>query len=152
MDQFEEIFTLGRRSDAAAGVAHFQAELESVIEHRAPDDIRDRLEGDDRDAARFDERQQAVRFVISLREDFLAHLTDWSKRMPSLLEYKLHLSDFTETKALSDRPPARRTGAPKRRLRRFEPPPHRERRGPDHHEALDRQPRRDHSDVLRARL
>jgi len=38
LDQFEEIFTLGHRSEKSnARVAEFQKELESLLEHRPPD-------------------------------------------------------------------------------------------------------------------
>jgi tetratricopeptide (TPR) repeat protein len=101
LDQFEEIFTLGHRSEKSnARVAEFQKELESVLEHRPPDAVRERLEANPDDALRFDLKKQSVKFVITLREDFLADLDPWRERMPSLLPNRFRLERMTGQQAL----------------------------------------------------
>jgi tetratricopeptide (TPR) repeat protein len=101
LDQFEEIFTLGHRSEKSnARVADFQKELESLLEHRPPDAVRERLEANPDDALRFDLKKQSVKFVITLREDFLADLDPWRERMPSLLPNRFRLERMTGQQAL----------------------------------------------------
>jgi hypothetical protein len=103
LDQFEELFTLGQRSErAAARVAQFAAELESVLEHRAPKAVRQRLDKNPEEASRFDFRRQGVKFLVSLREDFLGYLDAWCERMPSLLSIsnRFRLEAMTEAQAL----------------------------------------------------
>jgi tetratricopeptide (TPR) repeat protein len=101
LDQFEEIFTLGHRSEKSnARVAEFQKELESLLEHRPPDAVRERLEANPDDALRFDLKKQSVKFVITLREDFLADLDPWRERMPSLLPNRFRLERMTGQQAL----------------------------------------------------
>jgi len=101
LDQFEEIFTLGHRSEKSnARVAEFQKELESLLEHRPPDAVRERLEANPDDAFRYDLKKQSVKFVITLREDFLADLDPWRERMPSLLPNRFRLERMTGQQAL----------------------------------------------------
>ena len=101
LDQFEEVFTLGQRSEkTSARVAEFAAELESVIEHRPPDAVRDRLELSPDDALGYDFQRQSVKFILSLREDFLPQLDPWRSRMPSLLPHRFRLERMTGAQAL----------------------------------------------------
>jgi YD repeat-containing protein len=100
-DQFEEVFTLGQRSEhAAARVRQFAAELESLLEHRPPDSIRERLEANPDEVLRYDLQRQSVKFVLSLREDFLPNLDPWRVRMPSLLPHRFRLERMTGAEAL----------------------------------------------------
>jgi tetratricopeptide (TPR) repeat protein len=101
LDQFEEIFTLGQRNDkSAARVAQFAAELEAVLEHRAPEAVRKRLEANPDDATHYDLDSRHVKFVISLREDFLPDLDPWRARTPSLLANRFRLERMTGAQAL----------------------------------------------------
>ncbi len=101
LDQFEEVFTLGQRSErTAARVAEFASELESVIEHRPPDAVRERLEASPEDALAYDFQRQSVKFMLSLREDFLPQLDPWRSRMPSLLPHRFRLERMTGAQAL----------------------------------------------------
>jgi len=101
LDQFEEIFTLGHRSEKSnARVTEFQKELESLLEHRPPDAVRERLEANPDEALRYDLKKQSVKFVITLREDFLADLDPWRERMPSLLPNRFRLERMTGGQAL----------------------------------------------------
>src|SRR5208283_5106902 len=101
LDQFEEVFTLGQRSEkTAARVAEFASALESVIEHRPPDAVRDRLELSPDDALGYDFQRQSVKFILSLREDFLPQIDPWRARMPSLLPHRFRLERMTGGQAL----------------------------------------------------
>ncbi len=94
------MFTLGQKSEAAAGrVAEFVGELASVLEHLPPEAIRDRLEADPEQALAYDFQRQAVKFIFSLREDFLPHLDAWQARMPSLLRRRFRLERMTGAEA-----------------------------------------------------
>lgn len=103
VDQFEEVFTLGQRSEkAAARVAQFAADLESVLEHRAPQAVRERLDKSPDEALRYDFRRQSSKFLLSLREDFLGYLDSWCRRIPSLLSVtnRFRLQAMTGAQAL----------------------------------------------------
>jgi tetratricopeptide (TPR) repeat protein len=101
LDQFEEIFTLGHRSEmSSARVADFQKELEGLLEHRPPDAVRERLEANPDEALHYDLKKQAIKFVITLREDFLPDLDPWRDRMPSLLPNRFRLERMTGKQAL----------------------------------------------------
>lgn len=101
LDQFEEIFTLGHRSEkSSARVAEFQKELEALLEHRPPDAVRERLDEHPDDALHYDLKKQAIKFVITLREDFLPDLDPWRERMPSLLPNRFRLERMTGKQAL----------------------------------------------------
>lgn len=101
LDQFEEAFTLGQRNNEASNrVADFSADLESLIEHRPPDAVREHLEAHPEDALHYDLQRLAVKFVISLREDFLADLDPWRTRIPSLLPTRFRLEPMTGAQAL----------------------------------------------------
>ncbi|MGH7523111.1 MAG: hypothetical protein ACREK8_02280 [Gemmatimonadales bacterium] len=101
LDQFEEIFTLGRRSaEATARGVQFADEMEALLEHRPPDAVRERLEAHPDEASRFDLQRQAIKFVISLREDFLPELDPWRARMPSLMQTRFRLERMTGAQAL----------------------------------------------------
>ena len=101
LDQFEEIFTLGQRSEPTmARVARFVDELEALLEHRPPEEVRASLERAPDDGLKYDFRRQSVKLVITLREDFLAHLDTWRTRMPSLLPHRFRLERMTGAQAL----------------------------------------------------
>jgi tetratricopeptide (TPR) repeat protein len=101
LDQFEEMFTLGRRTEnALSRVTQFAKELEALLEHRPPQAIRERLDLHPEDGLQFDFQRQGVKLVLSLREDFLAHLDTWRTRMPSLLPHRFRLEPMTGAQAL----------------------------------------------------
>lgn len=102
LDQFEEVFTLGQKNERTASrVAQFASELESVIEHRPPDAVRERLEQRPDDALHYDFQRQSANFVLSLREDFLPQLDPWRMQMPSLLAHRFRLERMTGAQALT---------------------------------------------------
>jgi len=101
LDQFEEVFTLGQRTEAAsARVSQFKADLEALLEHRLPAAVRERLDAHPEEAQTFDLRRRNVKFLVSLREDFLADLDPWRERIPSLLQNRYRLESMTGSQAL----------------------------------------------------
>ena len=102
IDQFEEVFTLGQKSErSSVRVTQFAADLESVIEHRPPESVRERLEMHPEEALAYDFQRQPVKFVLSLREDFLPLLDPLRSRMPSLLPHRFRLERMTAVQALA---------------------------------------------------
>jgi len=89
LDQFEEIFTLGQATPAAAEIV---AELAALIENRPPDRVRDALERDPDSAGRFDFAKESCKVVIALREDFLPELESLQRQIPSIASNHLRLT------------------------------------------------------------
>ncbi|HTB62632.1 MAG TPA: AAA family ATPase, partial [Opitutales bacterium] len=101
LDQFEEIFTLGLHNDHTQQKAdRFVAELEALLENRVPEAVRIALAKDRSQAAAFDLERKSVKFVISLREDFLAQLDSWRERMPSLMPKRYRLLRMSGAQAI----------------------------------------------------
>ncbi|CAD5373818.1 WD_REPEATS_REGION domain-containing protein [Rubrivivax sp. A210] len=91
-DQFEEIFTLGQRSEVARAQAEaFIAELADLVENRPPADVKRLLEDDPAAARRYEFRRATVKLVLSFREDFLAAFEGLKTLMPSLMYNRLRL-------------------------------------------------------------
>lgn len=101
-DQFEEIFTLAQ-SDAAGRrrAQEFLADLADLVENRPPAALEARIERDETDAARFDFARADYRILISLREDYLAHLEGLKDRMPSVTQNRMRLARMTGAQALA---------------------------------------------------
>jgi WD40 repeat protein len=92
LDQFEEIFTVGQKTEAAkARSTAFLVELGDLVENRPPDAIRHALEADPLSARQFDFKRAAVRLVLSFREDFLAEMEELKNQIPSLMYNRFRL-------------------------------------------------------------
>ncbi len=101
-DQFEEIFTLAQSDDAGRRRAQeFLADLADLVENRPPADLEGRIERDETDAARFDFARADYRILISLREDYLAHLEGLKAQMPSVTQNRMRLARMTGAQAVS---------------------------------------------------
>jgi hypothetical protein len=81
LDQFEEIFTLA--SDPERQKQTFY-ELGDLIENRIPKALAERLDADDELYGRLNLDTQNYRFLLSLREDYLADLEEWADLIPRL--------------------------------------------------------------------
>lgn len=100
-DQFEEIFTREASTrELEERRQRFMELLANLVENRPPDALARGLDADADFAARYDFRQDDYRVVISLREDFLAHLESFKQRMPSVMENRMRLKPMTEEQAL----------------------------------------------------
>jgi len=101
-DQFEEIFTLAQSDDAGRKRAQeFLADLSDLVENRPPAALEARIERDEADAARFDFTRADYRILISLREDYLAHLEGLKAQMPSVTQNRMRLARMTGAQAVS---------------------------------------------------
>jgi hypothetical protein len=101
-DQFEEIFTLAQADDAGRRRAQeFIEELADLVENRPPHALERRLENDDAAADDFDFARADYRILISLREDYLAHLEGVKGVMPSITQNRMRLARMTGAQALT---------------------------------------------------
>jgi len=101
-DQFEEIFTLAQSDDAGRKRAQeFLADLADLVENRPPVALEARIDRDEADAARFDFARADYRILISLREDYLAHLEGLKGRMPSVTQNRMRLARMTGPQAVA---------------------------------------------------
>lgn len=95
-DQFEEIFTLGRKD---ARVEPLLGELADLIENHIPAAVRDRM-ARTLEELPFSYERQKVRVVVSLREDFLPQLEGLRPRIPSLAGNRFRLLQMDGHQAL----------------------------------------------------
>jgi hypothetical protein len=101
-DQFEEIFTLAQSDDAGRKRAQeFLSDLADLVENRPPVSLEARIDRDEADAARFDFARADYRILISLREDYLAHLEGLKGRMPSVTQNRMRLARMTGPQAVA---------------------------------------------------
>jgi len=101
-DQFEEIFTLAQSDDAGRRRAQeFLADLADLVENRPPVALEARIERDEADASRFDFARADYRVLISLREDYLAHLEGLKGQMPSVTQNRMRLARMSGAQAVA---------------------------------------------------
>jgi tetratricopeptide (TPR) repeat protein len=98
-DQFEEIFTLGE-SGRKSGSVRFLTELSDLVENRPPKEIEERLEADLDAADCYEFGKADYRILLSLREDYLAHLEDLRGLMPSLSQNRIRLNPMSDRQAI----------------------------------------------------
>ncbi len=100
-DQFEEIFTYEFRTHLMVERRERFVELLACLaENRVPDALAEKIKQDEDLSQQYDLRQDNFRVVISLREDFLAHLESFKQRMPSVMENRMRLERMSEEQAL----------------------------------------------------
>jgi tetratricopeptide (TPR) repeat protein len=89
LDQFEEIFTLGQATPAAAEVV---GELAALIENRPPERLREAIERDPDSAGHYDFAKEICKVVLTLREDFLPELESLQRQIPSIAGNRMRLT------------------------------------------------------------
>ena len=100
-DQFEEIFTLGRASEAQRGRGHaFLVELADLVENRAPAALRAKFDSGELDIARYNFTKPSCQVVLSLREDFLPDLEGLKNEMRSIMQSRMRVKRLNGTQAL----------------------------------------------------
>lgn len=99
-DQFEELFTLGQRAERLEETRALFTQLAELIENRTPAALRTRIQEDRRLSRDFDNAPTTARLVITLREDFLSHLEQWKKLLPSLMKNRMALDLLDGPQAL----------------------------------------------------
>lgn len=101
-DQFEEIFTLAQGDDdGRLRASNFLSGLAELVENRPSKELEAKLEEDDTAIDRFDFARNDYRVLITLREDYLAHLESLKAAMPSITQNRLRLAPMTGTQALA---------------------------------------------------
>ncbi|MES2659388.1 MAG: hypothetical protein V4689_12280 [Verrucomicrobiota bacterium] len=99
-DQFEEIFTLGQRAERLSETQTLITQIAELIENRTPAALRARFQEDRRLSRDYDNAASSARLVITLREDFLSHLEQWKKTLPSLMKNRMALEMLNGAQAL----------------------------------------------------
>jgi WD40 repeat protein len=95
-DQFEEMFTHGRATEAQAKVTdHFLDEIIDLVRGSVPGSVAARLEQDASAALAFDTGRDPCGALIALRQEFLAELLRLRPRLPSVLDHRFELSAMT---------------------------------------------------------
>ncbi|MBL8514399.1 MAG: ATP-binding protein [Betaproteobacteria bacterium] len=101
-DQFEEIFTLAQADDGGRKrAAEFLEDLADLVENRPPKALEAKIDADDSVAERFDFSRADYRILISLREDYLAHLEGVKGIMPSITQNRMRLARMNGEQALA---------------------------------------------------
>lgn len=100
-DQFEELFTLGpAQADGGGFTRRLVDELGALIENRVPRSLEARLEESPELVEAFDFERQDYRVLLSLREDYLAHLHDLRQAIPSIALNSMRLARMNGEQAL----------------------------------------------------
>jgi hypothetical protein len=100
-DQFEEVFTIAQGDAFGRERAReFLADLADLVENRPPKSLEARLDEDESAIERFDFARADYRILISLREDYLAHLEGLKAMMPSITQNRMRLARMTGVQAL----------------------------------------------------
>jgi WD40 repeat protein len=101
LDQFEEVFTLGRgTAPRAQSTEAFLAELADLCEGSVPAGVRERLEADPEAARDFSFARHPYKILLSLREDFLPELEGLRGRIRSIVQNRLRLRRMNGDNAL----------------------------------------------------
>ncbi len=88
LDQFEEVFTLGR---GLPPTEDFIEQLADLIENRVPQSLRNRAEKG-RERLAYDAARQTCKVILSLREDFVAKLDSLRPVLPAIMRNRFALA------------------------------------------------------------
>ena len=99
LDQFEEIFTLGAMDSERQKQLFY--DLGDLIENRLPKALAERLHVDDELFDRLNLDVQHYRLLVSLREDYLPDLEEWSDLIPRLGLNRYRLSPMSVPQAIA---------------------------------------------------
>jgi len=97
IDQFEEVFTIGRNVKAAA---EFLEQLADLIENRIPRVVQERVETTGKPLG-VDAVGRNYKVVLSLREDFVSKLDSLRSSMPSIMRNRFSLEPLSGERALA---------------------------------------------------
>ena len=101
IDPFEELFTLGGRTEKTRSRSlAFIEELAAVVARKPPPDLAKRAVSHPELLERFDTDRTRHRVLIVLREDFLAVIERLKNRLPTLLQNRFRLEPMTASQAL----------------------------------------------------
>ncbi len=92
IDQFEEIFTLGRQDpDRECEAELWLEQMADLLQNRPPHILEERFAGNRRLARDYDFGSSRLRVVFALREDYLSQLESWKTRLPLLTQNRMAL-------------------------------------------------------------
>jgi hypothetical protein len=101
LDQFEEVFTLGRGSAARDQRSEqFLRDLGCLIDNRPSDELQRRIESNPDLATEYTFARTGCKIVLSLREDFLPELEQLTQHTRSTLQNRLRLMRMSGEQAL----------------------------------------------------
>ena len=99
-DQFEELFTLGRSSNAARQRGGLLLDdLSGLVENRPPAVLKRLGDSGDADTSGFDLGPSRCKVLLSLREDFLADLHKLKPLFPTILQNEIGLEAMSGSAA-----------------------------------------------------
>jgi tetratricopeptide (TPR) repeat protein len=91
-DQFEEIFTLGKATEALRATSEsFLTQLADLAENRPPAELRQRLDNSDSELTNFSFGEEVCKVVLSLREDYLPELEGLRPLIPSVMNNRFRI-------------------------------------------------------------
>ncbi len=96
LDQFEELFTLGRHSPHAE---QFITQLADLAENRMPETVQRRIEVSG-ERLGFDTRARCGKIILSLREDFVPRLDALRQTLPAVMRNRFVLSPLDRDRAI----------------------------------------------------
>jgi hypothetical protein len=101
LDQFEEVFTLGRRDAQRVQATNVLLdELADLAEGRPPAALKARLDEHPDEAKQFSFTRHPYKLLLSIREDFLPELEGLRERLPSVALNRLRLQRMNGRAAL----------------------------------------------------
>jgi len=101
VDQFEEIFTLGRQDpDRECEVGLWLEQMADLLQNRPPHTVEERFAENRRLARDYDFGSSRLRVVFALREDYLSQLEGWKTRLPLLTQNRMALLPLDGLQAL----------------------------------------------------
>jgi len=96
LDQFEELFTLGRHGPHTE---QFLTQLADLVENRMPETVQQRIETSGERPA-FDTRVRCCKIILSLREDFVPRLDSLRQVMPAVMRNRFVLPPLDQERAI----------------------------------------------------
>jgi tetratricopeptide (TPR) repeat protein len=101
IDQFEEIFTLGRQNpDRECEAGLWLEQMADLLQNRPPRTLEERFAESRRLARNYDFGSSRLRLVFALREDYLSQLEGWKTRLPLLTQNRMGLHLLNGLQAL----------------------------------------------------
>jgi hypothetical protein len=100
LDQFEEAFTVGLQDENARNLGRqFLAELGGLIENRPPSHIKEALDENPEMDLGLDFRKSDFKLILSFREDYLPHIEELKRQIPSLTYNRYRLLPMNGSQA-----------------------------------------------------
>lgn len=99
LDQFEEVFT-HLTPQKASEVHELFVQLADLVEGGPPLHVREEISIDRRKAFQYDMSANRIRVVLVLRDDFLPHLEEYKRLIPSVMFNRVQLRELERDQAL----------------------------------------------------